>query len=488
MSRVFPVKQQFFDNLSALDSLSVQGSLLIDFSVIASIPQNMISNSSYGDIAVSVLVNNFEATASFGSPAFSLDLPVTLPSGDTINFGLTEASFSIDFFVNTPNAIDITELFDGDKDSAPLSFGGTLDANFPLTVGIAGTNIDVNLIINDSNLFELNPVVDYAINLCDVSATMSELFKQLKAQIVAVIEAPFGDLAVTVNIDKITDPLVSRVDSALSNFTDGINVALSSADCGGRRFLEEEHPSSRPSSQPSLSPSNQPSVSSSPSESPSESSSPSDSSNPSNLPSLSLQPSQSIQPSISSSPSGSPSESSSPSDSSSPSNSPSLSPTLPPPSFKSFVLDAITSVNEALENAGIVLSADVSPYFDSSTLSVGLKISLSATIEQTASEILELVSDYISSSTNSTDETEGQGPSVSKLGLGDSDDAPIIDLDELLSNVALAAGLDASFGVQLKLPEIQNAIFNDKPLDEALRDGISLFIDTWGAFAEIIGE
>eukprot|EP00956_Cyclotella_meneghiniana_P044008 scaffold297736_cov139-Cyclotella_meneghiniana.AAC.1 len=235
--------------------------------------------------------------------------------------------------------------------------------------------------------------------------------------------------------------------------------------------------SSQPSGFPSISsqPSNLPSeLSSSPSGLPSE--------QPSNSPTVSSQPSGS--PSISSQPSNLPSESSSPSDTSGPSNSPSLSPTPSPPSFKSFVLSAITSVNEALESAGIVLSADVSPYFDSSTLSVGLEISLSATIEQTATDIIELVSDYISSSTNPTDETEGSN--VSKLGLGSSNDAPIINLDELLSNVALAAGLDVSFGVELKLPEIQNAIFNNKPLDEALRDGIALFIDTWGAFAEII--
>ena len=429
LSRVLPVKQQFFDSISVLDSLSLQGSLLIDFSVMVSIEQDKISQSSYGDIHASVLVNHFEATASFGSSAFSLDLPITIPNVNTaINFGLTDASFSVAFFVNTTNTIDIVELFSGDQDSAHLNFGGTLDANLPLTVGIAGVNIDVDLIINDSNLFEPNPEVDYAIDLCDVSATMSELFEQLKAQIVAVIQKPFEDLAVTINIEKITDPLVSRVDSALANFTDGIDVTLSLADCGGRRFLQEEDSSSKPSSHPSISPS--------------------------------------IQPSVSSFPSGSPS--------------------LPPSSFKSFVLNAITSVNEALESAGIVLSAVVSPYFDSSTMSVGLEISLSATIEQTASDLLELVSDYISSSTNSTDETNGS--SVSKLGLGSSNDPPNIDLDELLSNVALAAGLDVSFGVELKLPEIQDAIFDNKPLNEALREGIALFIETWGAFAEIIGK
>jgi hypothetical protein len=60
---------------------------------------------------------------------------------------------------------------------------------------------------------------------------MTDLFDQLKAQIVGIIEAPFEDLSITINIDKITDPLVSRVDSTLSNFTDGVNVAIPSADC-----------------------------------------------------------------------------------------------------------------------------------------------------------------------------------------------------------------------------------------------------------------
>jgi hypothetical protein len=249
LGTVLPVRQSFFHSLSALDSLELQGSLLIDFNVTASIPPGVINQSSFGDVSLSVLVNRFEATASFGSSAFTLNLPITLPGGDgtIINFGLTDSTFSMDFFVRNANPIDILELFSGNQgnESLNLEYGGTLDAYLPLTVGIADVNIGVELTVHDSNLFEPNPVVDYAIDLCDVTASMMDLFEQLKAQIVGVIEAPFGDLAVTVNIDKITDPLVQKVDAALANFTSNINVAMSSEDCGRR--LQETTTSNIPS-------------------------------------------------------------------------------------------------------------------------------------------------------------------------------------------------------------------------------------------------
>ena len=97
LESILPVGQQFSDSLSVLDSLVLQGSLLIDFSIIASIPTDLISGSNYENVEVSVLINRFEATASFSSMAFSLDLPLTLPSSDgqVISFGLTDASFSI---------------------------------------------------------------------------------------------------------------------------------------------------------------------------------------------------------------------------------------------------------------------------------------------------------------------------------------------------------------------------------------------------------
>jgi hypothetical protein len=249
LGTVFPVRQSFFDSLSALDSLELKGSLLLDLSIVARIQSEDIGSSSFGDIDMKVLINRFEATASFGSSAFTLDLPITLPggSGNIINFGLTDSTFSMDFFVRNAHTIDILELFSGNQESASLNleYGGTLDAYLPLTVGIADVNIGVELMVHDSNLFEPNPVVDYAIDLCDVTASMTELFEQLKAQIVSVIEAPFGDLAVTVNIGKITDPLVQKVDNALASFTSGMNVAMSSEDCGRR--LQETTTSNLPS-------------------------------------------------------------------------------------------------------------------------------------------------------------------------------------------------------------------------------------------------
>ena len=309
-------------------------------------------------------------------------------------------------FVNTQGPVDIVQLLLGDQDSASINFdyGGTLEATLPLSVGIAGTNIAVDLLINDQNLFAPEPLVDYVIDLCDASLAMGNLFHQLKAQIVEVLKAPFENLATpSVSIDKITDPLVSRVETTLINFTDGLNIAFSSADCS-RRFLSDTE-----------------------------------------------------------------------------SSSPSSSPTPAPNSLMATIHNAISSVNAALNSSGIVLSAKISPYFKADILSVGVSVSLTATIEQTATEVLELVADYLS---NSTDPSGNSN--VTKLGLGSSSDAPVINMDELLSAVALAAGFDVTFGIDLGLSQIQNAIFNDSSLDEALQEGIALHVDTWGAFAQIV--
>ena len=284
-----------------------------------------------------------------------------------------------------------------------------------MSVGIEDVNIAVSLLISDQNLFAPDPIVDHTIDICEVSSAMSDLFDELTAQVVAVVEAPFADLDITINIDKITDPLVSRVESSLANFTEGVNAALGSADCN-RRFLEVI-----------------------------------DTAVPSESPSLSLNPS--------------------------------LSPTQAPRSLKETIQDAISTVNAALDSVGIVLSADVSVYFNKETFSVGVTTSLTATIEQTAIEVLELLTDYISTSTDPSGDS-----SISKLGLqpDSSSDAPVIDLNDLLSKVVLAAGLDITFGIDLGLTQIQDAIFNSKPLGEALEAGIALHIDTWGAFAEMI--
>jgi hypothetical protein len=57
-----------------------------------------------------------------------------------------------------------------------------------------------------------------------------------------------------------------------------------------------------------------------------------------------------------------------------------------------------------------------------------------------------------------------------------------------LPNVALAAGFDVTFGIDLSLVEIQDGIFTSYPMDmeEALRKGLALYIDTCRAFAQVI--
>ena len=360
----------------------------------------MISKSNYGDINVNVLINNFEATASFGSESFALDLPISLPSGggELINFNVTNATFSREIFVKTREPIDILRLFSEDENEAAVSldYGGTFDAYFPLAVGISGANINVDLMINDTNVFKPNPVVDYAVDLCEVSAAMMDLFESLKEKIVEAVRAPFGDKPVMFDIDRLTDPLESKVASLLANFTEGMNVTYSAEDCNSRRLGALD----------------------------------------------TIQETMSLARSIK---------------------------------------EGLSFANTELSSAGIVLTADILPYFNSQSFSIGVDIVLKATIEQAAAEVIGVVSDYISFSTDPSEES-----SESKLGLGYGDNAPVIDLGELASNAVLAAGLDLTFGIDLRLADIRNGIFTDYPLGTALRKGIALHIETWGAFAEII--
>lgn len=153
---ILPIKQSFFDSLKVLDSMELSGSLLMDLSIKAAIPKNLISSSNYGDIDVTVLVNRFKTTASFAVDPFSLSLPLALPGGATaINFNLTDARFGSDLFVNATN-ISITELFSDDQETS-LKYGGTLFVDLPLTVGVAGRSIGIGLTVTDQNLFAPNP-------------------------------------------------------------------------------------------------------------------------------------------------------------------------------------------------------------------------------------------------------------------------------------------------------------------------------------------
>ena len=74
------------------------------------------------------------------------------------------------------------------------------------------------------------------LSFSSITTVEVQLFQQLKAQIGDVLEKPPKGLTITVNVDMITDPLVSRVDNALSNFTDGTHVAFTLSDHDGHRF------------------------------------------------------------------------------------------------------------------------------------------------------------------------------------------------------------------------------------------------------------
>ena len=206
LGSVLPISRELLDTLSRLDSFRLQSSLLIDLSIIANIPDNLLGESNYGEIAVTSLVNSFEATASFGSEGFSFELPISLPSTPEImSFNVTEASFSRDIFVRTLDPIDVIQLFPHDQNSTSdsLEYAGSFEAFFPMNVGLVGINTGIDLNISDPDLFKPNPVVDYAINMCDLSDTIMDLFDQLKVKIVEAVRAPFGDKPVTFDVDRL---------------------------------------------------------------------------------------------------------------------------------------------------------------------------------------------------------------------------------------------------------------------------------------------
>ena len=375
----------------------LQGSLIVDLTIIASIPLDEISDLSYSDIGLSVLVNDFEATASVGSEAFSVELPIV---GMPISFNMTDAKFLMSLLVKTHEPIDIIQLFSDNQASASasLEYVGTFFANLPMTVGVEDVNIRVALVIEEPNIFDPNPVVDHAIDLCEMSAAMLDMFDQLNVQIVALLETPFQEIAaVTMNIDKIINPLKTKIDNALAEISNGFNAAVSSADCARRLGIVGD----------------------------------------------TAQAATSLVKSIQ---------------------------------------DSLDSANDALKSVGIILSADVIPYFDKDTFSIGVGVELSASFDQMASDALQIFLEYVANSTDPSSDS-----SIAKLGLGDSSDAPLFNVEDLTSTMTLAAGLDITFGININLAEINKGIFDSShALDEALYKGLGLFIDTWGAFGEII--
>jgi hypothetical protein len=187
--------------------------------------------------------------------------------------------------------------------------------------------------------------------LCDIAAPAKELFESLELQVVKAIKEPLGSINVQINIDKVTDPLISKVEATLKNFTNEVGESLSTGGCN-RRFLQG------------------------------------------------------------------------PED-------PTVLTTSENPSLSSRIRKAIAEVNAILAKAGIALSADVSPYFDKETFSVGVEVKLNAQIRQSAENIVGLVSDFF----NDVSNPPKQDPNLSKLGGNTSSSSLVaIDVNDLLQD------------------------------------------------------
>jgi hypothetical protein len=193
---VLPINTQFIDSLAELDNIVLQGSVIVDLSIIAHIPvDDIIDGSNYGDVSVSVLINSFDSIVSFGSTAISAEIPITIPFGPEISFEMTGGSFSQNVFITISEPVDMLDLFSENQESASpiLDCGGSFNAYLPLSIGAVGLNTYVVLNISDPNIFEPKPTVDFAIDMCDVHTAMMDIFEQLKVLITTAIKAPFGN-------------------------------------------------------------------------------------------------------------------------------------------------------------------------------------------------------------------------------------------------------------------------------------------------------
>jgi hypothetical protein len=226
-----------------LESLELGGNILVDLTIQANITTGSIDSLSYDNVDVVVNLNRFEVVAFLQAPVLSLDLPLTLPavgvgSTEEIVFSIFNGSFDLNFFVNLTSPVDVLSLFSGGSDPVSLDYGGVLDARLPLEVGLAGSSIGVELALYDDNLFsDPLPTLSYEIDVCSVVNVTKTLVQELKNQILAVIQQPLQNLDVPINLDKITDPLIEKVDSVLGNFTDEIEHSLDATNCGGTENL-----------------------------------------------------------------------------------------------------------------------------------------------------------------------------------------------------------------------------------------------------------
>jgi hypothetical protein len=394
---VLYINPSFYNDLAALEDIELGGSLLLDLSVNAAMSNTNISTASYSNANVNITVNRFETSAFLQSVnPFSVDMSLGVPSSSkSVTLGLTNGTFDAQIYARITSPVNLLEIFSDDQANATnLDFGGSLGAYFPLSVGVADVDIGVSLNISDSDLFDSSgPDIDYQLDICEVVNASKTLFEELTNQILEVIEAPLQNLDIGVNLDKITQPLIDKVNSTLIDFQTSVESSFNTVSCD-RRMLQEGASAS----------------------------------------------------------------------------------------LKTIIDDAIVSVNAVLESLNIVLEADVDPYFNREDFSVGVNVQLSATISMTAAEMIGFVENFINNATQPED-----GGNFSKTGLGDGDgSSAAINLTQLSEDTMILAGFDVTFGLDLNIGEIQEAITDCVALDAALLSGISLRIETWGAYATLV--
>jgi hypothetical protein len=142
-------------------------------------------------------------------------------------FELSDATFNINALAKLQGSVNLRSLFSGNQtNSTNLDYSGSMDAYFPLSVGVEGTNIGIDLNISDENLFsDPSPTISYELKICEVVDASKELFRELTNQILDVIESPLKDHDIGLDIDKITQPLVDKVNDTLSKKKSWIHLA-----------------------------------------------------------------------------------------------------------------------------------------------------------------------------------------------------------------------------------------------------------------------
>lgn len=197
LAETLGVNRDFFGPIFDLDVVRLQGNLLLELSV------KVLGTSRYENAEVVVVVNRFEALGALRTGSFSLDIPVDQNSSIALN----DASLDVEITARLPSPVDVSSLFSN------LTFDGTLDANFPLSIGVYGANTKLTLAWSDQDIFDnISADFTYELDICDVVDTLKDLLEQVKSQIPRVINESILENYVTIgfNIGKITDPLMTR--------------------------------------------------------------------------------------------------------------------------------------------------------------------------------------------------------------------------------------------------------------------------------------